>query len=75
MDIKKMLITAAVSILADKGIIAKPDSMTAFISNLFGEETAEQKMVRELDAATDKMIEAAKKMNTNRKFKKVTKDF
>jgi len=74
MDIKKMLITVAVSILAEKGIIRKPDSMTAFVSNLFGEETETDRIARELDVATDKMIEKAKAMNTNRKFKKITKD-
>lgn len=74
MDIKKMLITVAVSILADKGIISKPDSMTAFVSTLFGEETQSEKMVREIDAATDEMIEKVRTIRTNRKFKKITKN-
>lgn len=75
MDIKMMLIKAAVSILAEKGIIRKPDSMTAFVSNLFGEETETDRIARELNVATDKMIEKARQMNTDRKFKKVTKNF
>lgn len=75
MDIKRLIITVAVNILAEKGIIAKPDSMDSFVANLFGTETSTDRAVREIDAASDKLIEAAKKMNTNRKFKKVTKDF
>lgn len=75
MDIKKMLINVAVSILAEKGIIRKPDSMTAFVSNLFGEETETERIAREIDAATDKLIEKVRAMDTDRKFKKLTKNF
>lgn len=75
MDIKKMLITVAVSILAEKGIIRTADPIDTFFANLFGTETEKEKLTRELDAAADKLIEKAKTINTNRKFKKVTKDF
>jgi hypothetical protein len=75
MDIKKIVINVAVAILAEKGIIRKPDSMDAFVANLFGTETSTDRAIREIDAASDKMIEAAKKMHTNYKFNKVTKNF
>ena len=76
MNIKRIIISVAVCILAEKtNLIRKPDSMDLFISNLFGTETEQERVARELDVATDKAIESAKKLNLHRKFKKVTKDF
>lgn len=76
MNIKRIIISVAVCILAEKtNIIRKPDSMDLFISNLFGVETEQERIARELDVASDKAIETAKKFALNRKFKKVTKDF
>lgn len=76
MDIKRILISVAVCILAEKtNLIRKPDSTEAFIANIFGMETEQDRVVRELDMASDKAIESAKKFALNRKFKKVTKDF
>lgn len=76
MDIKRIIISVAVSILAEKtNIIRKPDPMEGFISNLFGTETEHDRVVRELDVVSDKAIESAKKFNLNRQFKKVIKNF
>jgi hypothetical protein len=76
MDIKRMLISVAVRILAENtNIVRKPDSMETFVNNLFGGESDHDRMVRELDEASSKAIEAAKKFATDRKFKKITKDF
>lgn len=76
MDIKRMLISVAVRILAEKtDLIRKSDSLETFISDLFGTETETERVIRELDHASDKAIEAAKKFANDRKFKKITKDF
>lgn len=76
MDIKKIVISVAVYILAEKtNIIRKPDPMEGFISNLFGTETEQDRIVREIDVASDKAIESAKKFAVDRKFNKVIKNF
>ena len=76
MNIKRILISVAVCILAEKtNIVRKPDAIDGFMSNLFGIETEQERVARELDVASDKAIESAKKFVVNRKFKKVTKDF
>lgn len=76
MDIKRILISVAVCILAEKtDLIHKPDSTEAFIANLFGTETEQERIARELDVASDKAIESVKKFALDRKFKKVTKNF
>ena len=75
-NIKRILISVAVCILAEKtNIIRKPDSIDLFMSNLFGLETEQERVARELDVASDKAIESAKKFALNRKFNKVIRKF
>jgi hypothetical protein len=76
MNIKRILISVAVCILVEKtNLIRKTDSTEAFFANLFGLETEQERVTRELDEASDKAIKSAKKFALDRKFKKVTKDF
>ena len=75
MDIKKVLISMAVFVLVEKtNLIRKPDPAEAFFANLFGIETEQDRVIRELIATTDKATEATKKLVIERKFKKIIRN-
>jgi len=75
MNIKRELIALAVRVLADNtNLVRKPEPFEELITNLFGGETYDQRTARVIDEESAKALEAAKRFNTNRKFKKITKN-
>lgn len=76
MNVKRELIALAVRVLADKtSLVRKPDSFELFLNSMFGGETYDQQLARQIEADLDKATAAVKRANTNRKFKKITQDF
>jgi hypothetical protein len=74
MNIKSMLVRTVVQVLAAKtDIIKEQDATTKFFNSLFGVESEEERLTRELEVTVDKTIAAAKRMTTNRKFKEIVK--
>lgn len=75
MNIKRELIALAIRALSEKtNLVRKPDPFEDLLSTIFGGETREERLARELDESSQRAIEAAKRLNTNRKFKKITKN-
>ncbi len=76
MSMKKDIIALAVRILANEtSIVRKPEPFEALINDLFGIESEEQRMARNIEVELDRVVETAKRVNIDRKFKKITKDF
>ena len=76
MNAKREIIALAVRLLADKtSLVRKPDPFEAFIGSMFGAETYDQQLARKIEADLDRGVDAVKRANTNRKFKKITQDF
>jgi len=76
MSIKREIIAFAIRILASEtDLIRKPEPFEELLCGLFGQEPYDQRMARnvvvKLDAATD----LVKRVNLDRKFKKITKNF
>lgn len=74
MNIKTVAIRIAVSALAEYGIIRKTDPFSSSIFHAFGLETEEDRVARRIEFLSNEAAEKAKQMNTNRKFKKITKN-
>lgn len=75
MNLRRELIALAIRILHyEKDIRRRPEPLDTFINQLFGLESYDQKLAREIDITLDEVTEAAKRANLNRKFKKITKN-
>lgn len=75
MNVKTEIALLAVRVISEKTNIApKPDPLTELFSTIFGGETYEQRLARELVASSEKAVETIKKLNVNRKFKKIVKN-
>lgn len=73
MNIRRELIALAIRILAEKTtLVRKPDAYESIINGLFGCETYDQRIAHGIDVELDRATEAVKRVNTNRKFKKIT---
>lgn len=74
MNIKSALIRATVQLLAaNTNLIRKPSPSEEFFQTLFGLESEEDRVARETEEAVDKAVAEFKRMNTNRKFRRITK--
>lgn len=72
MSMKTELIALGIRLVADRTtLICKPDAFEIFISDLFGLETYDRRLARSIEAEVDRGVNAAKRMNVNRKFKKI----
>ena len=75
MNAKRELIALAVRLLADNtSIIRKPDSFELMLNSFFNTETYDQQLARQIEGELDRAVAAAKRCNTNRKFKKITQN-
>ena len=76
MSIKSELIFTAVRILSDKtDLFPKPDAFSSALNSFFGVRTPEEELAEKVEKGLDQAVAKAKKINTNRKFKKITQDF
>lgn len=72
MNIKLELVTLAVRALSTKtSLLPKHSEFDNFISTLLTGETVETRTAKSILAETERLAGAARKMNTNRKFKKI----
>lgn len=70
MNIKTEIVALAVRVLAENGIIRKPDTFETFLTEIFGGESYDHRMANEIVASTDKAVTAAKRIKPIRRFKK-----
>lgn len=76
MNLKRELIVVGVRLLSEHtSLIRKPEPFEEFFSTLFGGETHEQRVARQIDEESTRAVAALKTLSTNRKFKKITKNF
>ena len=76
MNIKRELIALTVRFLAENtSLVRKPDAFESVLSSMFGGETYDQRLARELDESSKQAIDSAKQFVTDRKFKKITKNY
>ena len=74
MSVKTELIAFAVrTYVNETGPARNTDSLDTVMANLFGLETPEERRVRELTETVVKVIDQAKKIRTNRQFRKIVK--
>lgn len=70
MNIKTEIVALAVRVLAENGIIRKPDAFNEMISEIFTGQSYDKRMANEIVAGTDKAVTAAKRIKIARPFKK-----
>ena len=76
MNIKREIIALAVRILADKTtVVRKPEPFEAFLTEIFGGESYDQQIARNVEVELDRAVQTAKRVKTDREFKKITQDF
>jgi hypothetical protein len=76
MNTKTAVIAFAVRLLSEKSsLIAKPDPMSEFINRFCGIESYDVRVARAIEDDLQKVTSAAKRVSTNHKFKKLTKNF
>ncbi len=75
MSIKRDIIAFAIRVIVNEtNLVRKPDQFETFINHICGYETFDQQMARNIEVELDRVIGTAKRMNVDRKFKKITKD-
>lgn len=75
MNVKRELIALAIRVLADHTtLVRKPDSFETMLNSMFNVETYDQQLARKVEAESERAIEAAKRFNTNRRFKKIVQN-
>lgn len=73
MSFKREVIALVVRVLAQEtNLVRKPEGFEVLLTDLFGMESYDRKIARELEEETDRALDAVKRFNTNRKFKKIT---
>lgn len=77
MNLKRELIALGVRILADKSnLVRKPDSFEHWLNTtLFGMPSYDQLLAYKIEKDLDNVVDATRRFNTNRKFKKITQNF
>jgi hypothetical protein len=75
MNVKREIIALTVRILANNTtVVRKPDSWECILDGLFGHESYDQRMARDIEVELDRATEAVKRVNLNRKFKKIVRN-
>lgn len=72
MNIKTEIVALAVRVLAENGIIRKPDTFSELFSEILTGQSYDKRMADEIVASTDKAVVAAKRIKTALPFKKNT---
>jgi len=72
MSYKTELIAMAVRIAAEHtNLIRKPEPFEALITEIFGGESYDRRIAKDLEGDAQRLADAAKRFRTNRKFKKI----
>lgn len=75
MEIRTELLALAVRIFASRTtLIRELSPFEKLYNDLLGIETFDRTIARELDAELDRVTKTVKRVNTDRKFKKITKN-
>jgi hypothetical protein len=70
MTLKTEIVALAVRVLAENGIIRKPDPIEGFITAIIGGESYDRRIANDVVASTDKAAAIVKRIKTNRENKK-----
>ena len=74
MTVKTQIIALAVRLVSDKTtLIRKPDAFTAVLSELFGEESYDVRIAKDVEAELDRAAAATKRFIAYRQTKKINK--
>lgn len=72
MSAKTEIIAMVVRIVANKtSLINKPDAFESFLTTIFGEDTYDVRIAKNIEAEASRLIETAKQIKTDRQFKKI----
>lgn len=75
MNIKLEAIALVVRVLANKTeLIKKPSDFEELISSIFGGQTYDYRIASQIESEAERILEAAKRINTRRKFNKIVKN-
>jgi len=75
MTIRREIIALAVRILANEtSLVRRPELFETFINDLFGIESYDQQIARNIDVELDRATAAVKRVNLNRKFNKIVQN-
>lgn len=75
MNVKTELIALAVRALSEKtDLISKPDNFTEFFATFTTGKTYDERVAEQIEEFAQKSVTAARKMRTDRKFKKITQN-
>lgn len=72
MKLRNSLIAMAIVLVAENtNYLRKSDDLEVFLNRMFGLETPEEKLAREINEGVDAVVDTVKRVSTNRKFKKI----
>jgi hypothetical protein len=74
MTLRREMIAFAVRLLTPEASVRKPEPLEAWLNNLFGIESRDQRMAREIDESLDLVAAAVKRAKLNRDFKKIVRN-
>lgn len=75
MNIKHEVIALGVRVLAQHTtLIRKPSDIEELMSNIFGGETYDSRIATQVELESERVLEAAKRINNRRKFNKIVKN-
>jgi|1185.fasta_scaffold1386719_2 hypothetical protein len=76
MNMKRELIALVIRIIANETtIVRKPTPFEALFTDLIGEESYDQRAARNIEVELDRATETVKRIKTDRKFKKIVRDY
>ncbi len=71
MNLKRDMLAFAVRFLAENTrLVRKPDAFEELLNTMFGGETFDQRMARDLEPEVDKVLETVKKTAARRRARK-----
>jgi hypothetical protein len=72
MKLRNSLIAMAIVLVAENtNYLRKSDDLEVFLNRMFGLETPEEKLARQINEGVDVVVDTAKRVSTNYKFKKI----
>lgn len=73
MNIKHEVLAFAVRLVAENtNLIHRPTGFESLITDIFGEESYDHRMARNLEVETQRAADAIQRVRTSRQFKKIT---
>jgi hypothetical protein len=75
MSVRREIIAMTVRILANEtSLVRKPEPFESFLNDLFGIESYDQRMARNIEVELDRVTDTVKRVNLNRKFNKIVQN-